>query len=323
MITELPNVAVVIAAWNAEATIGRAVTSALIQPEVREIIVIDDRSNDETVSAAHAADDGSGRVRIIRLDQNSGPSAARNVGIAASSAPFIALLDADDFFLAGRFKTMFALSGWDACADNIAFINEEALLRFKPDDIQRFQAAPQQLTLVDFIERNISKRGRQRRELGFAKPVMRREFLAAAGLRYDETLRLGEDYALYTTMILKGAKFLLIRKCGYVAVERTGSLSGQHQTSDLAALLQFDQSLEANTEALDTYEVDVIKRHRGQLASKVRHRRFLDVKREKGLLAATVFAVSELSTLPGLAKALAHDKLFRRKGNSQEIGYLF
>ena len=50
--TTPPSICVVIAAKDASATIGRAVTSALAEPEVAEVIVIDDGSADATGPAA-------------------------------------------------------------------------------------------------------------------------------------------------------------------------------------------------------------------------------------------------------------------------------
>jgi succinoglycan biosynthesis protein ExoU len=69
------SVTVVIAAWRAAATIGRAVGSALAQPEAAEVIVVDDASADgeATLSAARAVDDGSGRLKVFALDRNADP----------------------------------------------------------------------------------------------------------------------------------------------------------------------------------------------------------------------------------------------------------
>ena len=49
------DVCVIIAAKNAEATIARAVASALAEPESAEVVVIDDGSSDETEAAMNAA----------------------------------------------------------------------------------------------------------------------------------------------------------------------------------------------------------------------------------------------------------------------------
>lgn len=149
------KVCVIIAAKNAEKTIGRAVRSALAEPEVDEVVVVDDGSDDRTMAAAAAADDTTRRLDIIRFRTNRGPSAARNHAIAVSRAPLIAILDADDFFFPGRFRRMLACPDWDFIADNIAFM-QEADTAPQPED---FPPHPRRLDLRDFILGNISRRG--------------------------------------------------------------------------------------------------------------------------------------------------------------------
>ncbi len=98
MVSGSQPICVIIAAKNASDTIDIAIRSALVEPEVAEVMVIDDGSTDTTSDVAHAADDGTGRLRVVRFDVNRGPSAARNHAISISSAPLISILDADDFF---------------------------------------------------------------------------------------------------------------------------------------------------------------------------------------------------------------------------------
>ena len=131
--TRNETVCVIIAAKNAEETIGRAVRSALAEPEVAEVVVVDDGSGDRTMAAAGAADDGSGRLDIVRFPANRGPSAARNHAISHSRAPLIAILDADDFFFPGRFRPMLACRDWDFIADNIAFMERAEPARLPAD----------------------------------------------------------------------------------------------------------------------------------------------------------------------------------------------
>ena len=45
------------------------------------VIVVDDASPDATADQARAGDDGSGRLKVMRLDVNGGPAAARNLAL--------------------------------------------------------------------------------------------------------------------------------------------------------------------------------------------------------------------------------------------------
>lgn len=91
----MSGVSVIIPARNAAATIGRAITSVLNQTEAcAEIIVIDDASTDDTAAVVRTA--FGERVHLIAREERGGAACARNVGIAAARAEFLAFLDADD-----------------------------------------------------------------------------------------------------------------------------------------------------------------------------------------------------------------------------------
>jgi glycosyltransferase involved in cell wall biosynthesis len=96
-----PLVSVVIPAHNAAGTIRRALDSALRQAYTKlEVCVIDDGSSDDTAARADGVDP---RVRVVR-QSNQGVSAARNAGIAATTGPLVAFLDADDEWLPGKIE---------------------------------------------------------------------------------------------------------------------------------------------------------------------------------------------------------------------------
>lgn len=91
---------VIIPAYNAEATVARAVDSVLAQQgPTFEVIVCDDGSTDRTAEILAAYDDP--RLRVIR-QANAGRGAARNRALEAATGRFIALLDADDWWLPGK-----------------------------------------------------------------------------------------------------------------------------------------------------------------------------------------------------------------------------
>jgi glycosyltransferase involved in cell wall biosynthesis len=89
------RVSCIIPAWNAERYLAATLRSVLAQTRVPdEVIVVDDGSTDST--ATLAAGFGS-PVRVVRQD-NAGPAAARNRGIAESSGDLLAFVDADDLW---------------------------------------------------------------------------------------------------------------------------------------------------------------------------------------------------------------------------------
>ena len=232
------DVTVVIAAWRAAATIGRAVASALAQPEAAEVVVVDDASNDEgaTLAAARAADDGSGRLSVMALEFNSGPAHARNVAIRASKATWITVLDSDDFMEPGRLAKLMALTdaGYDLIADDLKQVEEGAdIATARPMWFDPGQEQSIDISLSFFISGLIPKRGRMRRELGFIKPLMRRTFLERHALSYDASMRLGEDFDLYARVLLNGGKMRLAPWTGYMSVMRRNSLSLNHSRADI------------------------------------------------------------------------------------------
>lgn len=87
------TISVIVPCRNAAATLGEALESAFAQT-VRplEILVIDDRSTDE--SAALARSFGP-RVRVL-VNPGRGPGAARRLGVSEACGEYIAFVDADD-----------------------------------------------------------------------------------------------------------------------------------------------------------------------------------------------------------------------------------
>ncbi|MBF9033142.1 glycosyltransferase [Rhodobacterales bacterium HKCCE2091] len=300
------SVAVIIAARDAEGTIGAAVSSALSAPEVGEVIVVDDGSLDATGAASVAAAGGDPRLRVIRSDTSRGPAAARNRAIAESTAPQIAILDADDAVLPGRFAHLLSLADWDLAADNIVFLPED---RFDdatgdwhgPDAVRR-------LGLTDFVAGNLSRPGAQRGELGFLKPVLRREFLDRHGLRYDTGLRLGEDYDLYVRALLAGARFAVSHRVGYLARVRPGSLSGRHGTADLAALRMATAAHLAAVRRTDPAR-PVLRRQHRDITRRHLLRACLDAKAAGGYAAALRFALLPPANFAPIAQGVAADKM--------------
>jgi len=239
-----PSVCVIIAAYNCESTIVRAVASALAEPEVAEVVVVDDSSSDNTVAVAKVADDGSNRLKILIQPRNGGPSAARNRAISESNSPWLAVLDSDDFFLPGRIKGLLSYAeDADFIADDMWQVPENNVDGPRRGLLEPPITAPQPVSFAEFVLSNVTRRGRNRGELGFIKPLMRRQFLAANRIMYQEHMRLGEDFELYARALALGARMRLVPAQGYISVVRADSLSGRHSETDLLHLRDCDNAL--------------------------------------------------------------------------------
>jgi succinoglycan biosynthesis protein ExoU len=274
------KIAVVIAAYNAEPTLDRAIASALAQPETGEVCVVDDASADGTATRAEAWTRRDQRVSVVRQSVNQGPSAARNVAIAATHSPWIAILDADDYLAPGRFATIMPNAAEaDFMADTLIRVVEG---QTPPSVMDVF--APQRLSFEDFVIGNLGAQTGTL-DLGFLKPVFRRAFLNAHALSYRADMRLGEDYELYARALLLGARFLVGGATGYISVEREGSLSKAHSEADLEKLRDCDAGLRT-VRTLSAAEDRALRRRWTSMDCRLQWRRLISAVKARDLRAA-------------------------------------
>jgi glycosyltransferase involved in cell wall biosynthesis len=182
------NYCVVIPAHNAESFIAQTLASVAQQTvPPREIIVVDDGSADQTAAIATAAG-----ARVLRQSPAQGPGASRNRAAAATREPIIAFLDADDEWMPDHAERL------------LRALHAEGAV-FAGSDAELFGTASGILSAT--FERGDSLDLRDR--LIFENPVIqssvmidRRTFDAAGG--YDESMRLSEDYDLWSRVAERG-----------------------------------------------------------------------------------------------------------------------
>lgn len=99
------KISVITPVYNAEKYVTQAVESALQFPEVREIILIEDKSPDNALKVCRELAEKYPKVKLLQHPDhgNHGAGASRNLGMKNATCEFVAFLDADDFFLPNRF----------------------------------------------------------------------------------------------------------------------------------------------------------------------------------------------------------------------------
>ncbi len=186
-----PTFTVVIAAYQAGETIGRAIQSVLHQlSPAHEVLVVDDGSTDDIDSVLRPFGD---RVLVIRRPHR-GPGAARNAALERATGDFVVLLDADDAFHPARLQALGELGrarpDLDLLVTDMRFIvNGEERGTFFSHNAFALQNQRTAILRSCFVGGAPAARLSRLREVG----------------GFDETLLSAEDWDCWLRLILNGS----------------------------------------------------------------------------------------------------------------------
>lgn len=247
MTGEGPVVSIITANYNGAPHLSEAIQSILGQTlTALELIVVDDASTDASTAVVEQAAALDRRVRLIVQPRNAGPGAARNRGIAEARGRYVAIFDSDDLMAPDRLARLVQRAeadGADMVADNLLAFESAAPLAGRPFLPGKAFTAPRWITLADVIAS--SRMYSRTPGLGYLKPLIRAKGLRASGLRYDETLRIGEDYDLLLRLLAKGLRLRFEPACLYRYRRHSGSISYALGRDHLEAMLRADAAFEA------------------------------------------------------------------------------
>jgi glycosyltransferase involved in cell wall biosynthesis len=192
---------VVIPAFNAARYIDQTLESIALQGNlVHSIIVVNDGSTDQTTQRVEAFIKQHPHLTIKLISQvNAGLANARNVGIRNATAPYIALLDADDIWLKGKLNhqlDVFTNSKdprLGVVYSGYALIDENSLVIPNEKGIIKPQArgdVSSKLLTGNFISGSGSS------------VLIKSEVFNKAGL-FDESLRASEDWDMWLRIAQK------------------------------------------------------------------------------------------------------------------------
>lgn len=122
------QVSVIIPVYNAASFLDISILSALGQKQTGEVLLIDDRSTDDSLEICKNWELKDSRVKVFVNKGRKGAGAARNVGLLHAKCEYIAFLDADDYYLDGRFDDAESQFIKDRYIDGIV---ESAIVKFE------------------------------------------------------------------------------------------------------------------------------------------------------------------------------------------------
>ncbi|MFI9624696.1 glycosyltransferase family 2 protein [Streptomyces sp. NPDC052042] len=224
----IPDVTVVIGAYEAMPYLVpclESVEAQTIGADRLEIVAVDDGSTDGTGEYLEKfAAKSRIPTRVIRQKNSGGPSGPRNVGLGLARGRYVFFLDADDYFGEEALERMVAMAdraGSDVVLGKVVGVNRGA-----PKSMWRATRER-----VDIYHSKVIY-------TLSAQKLFRRDLLERLSLRFDESLRTGEDALFTMEAYLRGAGVSVISD--YVCYYLVGREDGKHVTKSGGYELRFD-----------------------------------------------------------------------------------
>ncbi|MBQ3698513.1 MAG: glycosyltransferase family 2 protein [Prevotella sp.] len=223
---------IIIPHYNIPDLLRRSLASIPHREDV-QVIVIDDHSNDASLSELRELQTAFPAVQFFYLDKNMGAGHARNVGIRYAAGEYLLFLDADDYF--NDCINAFLDDYKDEEAD-IVFFNADAVdpITLKPSD----RANKLNLLIDDYFSRKASDSISLRYlHSGPCCKMVRKDLIDCFGISFDEIPAV-ED-VIFSYLVGYYAKTIKVddRKV-YCITYRSDSLSNTYTSATLLILTE-------------------------------------------------------------------------------------
>ena len=185
---DIELISIIMAAYNAEATIRQAIESVLAQTYKNfELIVINDCSKDRTGEIVRSFNDP--RVRLVTNEKNSGVSITRHNGVKTAAGEWIAILDSDDMWTPDKLEKQVELqkaTGAEVLYTGSAFIHEDG------SPVDWILHVPTELTYKMLLKQNL---------LSNSSSLVKKELFLANEIMEDGS---HEDFACWLKILRTG-----------------------------------------------------------------------------------------------------------------------
>ena len=205
------RVSVIIPVYNAGTRVRRAVESAIALPEVGEVILVEDGSPDGALKVCSDLAAEHSQVRLFQHPDgvNHGAGASRNLGVRQAAFPYIAFLDADDWWLPNRFEAERVLFSADPSLDGVygaishRYENEDVHARWVAQGREEILTVSAPVPPEELVFVLLWSHPRVRGEFHTIAVTVKRSFFDRIG-GFHEDLRLQQDTHLWKRMAAGG-----------------------------------------------------------------------------------------------------------------------
>lgn len=207
-------VSIIMPAYNAEKTIEKALQSLINQTlKDIEIIVVDDKSKDDTRKIVSSFAEKDNRIHLVEKDINEGPSAARNLGTKIAKGEYIGFFDADDWCETDMFEKLY--SGADGADVAVCGFYHDSLEKDGSIGVQTIDKADESITTSDKKEivKWAAKLDSMRLFAFVWNKLYKADFIKKSGVEF-ELLMLNEDY-IYNCKVWESISKLAILEGAY------------------------------------------------------------------------------------------------------------
>jgi CDP-glycerol glycerophosphotransferase len=241
----VPQVSVIVIAYNDGARLPAALESVLAQDVDLELVVVDDASTDNTAAVLDRFAAADERVRPQRLASHSGghPGLPRNIALRASRGEWLAFLDSDDLLEPGALRALLdaaQTSGADLVCGLVRRVHADGTVHAWKGHLHDSRRFVTEGDLREALHDTIAP-----------GKLIRRSLLSEHGIEFPEDL-LFEDYPFSAALYLHARSILLIPDPVYVW--NVGGLGADASiTRRLDDLRTFEHRSRAHQLAVDVF----------------------------------------------------------------------
>lgn len=268
---EMPDVTVLVAAYNCEAYVAECLESLRAQTLSNfQCVIVDDASTDGTVAAATEAIGADARFLLCEMDENAGPGAARNKALEHARGRYVMYVDADDRLVADALAKLVVRADAQQLDELYfsaqSFYEDGAVYDVLNEDFEGrepFESVATGRALFTFF----SDRGQYYPQ--GALRMVRRELLERERIRFPEGI-IHEDVLFGWRVLVASERSSFLNEPLYLRRQRAGSIMGagrrtaENVLGHSVCVNQIRRWVEAHADELDDAFLQAAGREVGQ-----------------------------------------------------------